>query len=722
MFHKQTKLKAVLVQLPLPEFQLKKQWGNVPLACGYLKAMCLQKGLLENADIEILDAQNSNMSGDARLAEILAAKHPDILGFSLYCWNSLRSLYIAEEVKKRLPEIKVIVGGPEVSMDTKYILDSQAIDIGCFGEGERTFAELIEQMLDSKENVENIKGVFYRQAGKPIFTPPRSETVEIADIPSPYLWGMLNPKAYGVIWIETQRGCPFRCTYCGEGSRSPRLFPAEIVEQELALAVKLGVKKIVFLDSAFNLSPNFTRFIRFIKEINKERKLTLGAAVYAESLTETTAAMLKECGIWALDIGLQTIDPLVLQNIGRHLDQERFLAGIAALRKNGLTFSISLMAGLPGQTFDSFQQTMNFLKQNEVTASVDIFPTRVLPGTRLRKEKDKYGISCLDEPPYLVRRTDTFSEEEIKGCVESCQQFEDDFKLESPLTAHLNTSYPDEKNFSFRPLADIDLTRVGYPVTKIIIELGPGQQNCDGLKLLGQKLSKQAGTPLTIWFKSENIADDVNPMISFLNSISSSNPHLAWNIFLETANEFELPLLNTVKEAIASVKHFLLKPVRIFAIFPFQGHKLNDNWLKKLSNVLYFYWYVEFNQKNNWQEKINNVFQDEHRSFLVDFSADSSIDFIAKLLKIFRDNGKNKEFLFKNYAIIRLMKKEYHWQKNQANIGEDIEEYVLQFNKEIKLTSGVLPDTESKIEKRIFQYKLLKEAFKDSCNEDTILS
>ncbi|MFH1245549.1 MAG: radical SAM protein [Candidatus Omnitrophota bacterium] len=722
MSNKQTKLKAVLVQLPFPEFKLKKQWGNVPLACGYLKAVCLQKGLLENADIEILDAQNSNMSGDARLAEILAARRPDILGFSLYCWNSMRSLYIAGEVKKRLPGLKVIVGGPEVSTDAKYIMDNQAVDIGCFGEGEWTFAELLEQMLDPKGNIENIKGIFYRRAGKTIFTPPRSETVEIADIPSPYLLGMINPKAYGVMWIETQRGCPFHCTYCGEGGRSARLFPAEMIEQELALAVELGIKKIVFLDSALNLSPHFTRFLRFIKGINKERKLTLGAAVYAESLTETTAAMFKECGVWALDIGLQTIDPLVLRNIGRHLDQEKFLSGITALRKNGLSFSISLMAGLPGQTLTSFQQTMTFLRQNELTASVDIFPTRVLPGTRLRREKGKYGIECLDAPPYLVRRTDTFSEEEIKECVESCKQFEDDFKLESPLTAYLNTGYPDINNSSLRFLADTDISAVGYPITKIIIELGANQQNCDGLRLLGQRLSKQTGTPLAVWFKSENIDEDAAPVNSFLNGISSANPHLTWNIFLETAKEFELPLLNKIKKAAAGANHFLLKPVRIFAIFPFEGHKLSANWLREVSNVLFFYWYVKFNQKNNWQKEIENVFRDEHRSFLVDFSADSGIDFIVKLLKIFRDNDKNKEFLFKNYAIIRLMGQDYHLQEKQARIGEDTEECVLQFNKEIKLTSGIFPDMESKIEKRIFQYKLLKEAFKASRNEDTILS
>ena len=84
--------------MPLPTHSLRGDWwGNVPLAAGYLRAMCYKMGLLENVDMEILDERNSNLSGDARLVDVILAKSPHILGFSLYCWNLMRSLFIAKK-------------------------------------------------------------------------------------------------------------------------------------------------------------------------------------------------------------------------------------------------------------------------------------------------------------------------------------------------------------------------------------------------------------------------------------------------------------------------------------------------------------------------------------------------------------------------------------------------------------------------------------------------
>ncbi|MFH1245268.1 MAG: radical SAM protein, partial [Candidatus Omnitrophota bacterium] len=684
-----TKLKIVLVQLPLPEFKLNKQWGNVPLACGYLKAMCHKRGLLEDADIEILDAQNSNLSGDARLAEALCAKAPDVLGFSLYCWNSMRSLSIAEKVKKRLPHLKVIVGGPEVTEDSKYILDNPVVDIGCLGEGEFAFSEYIEHILGQKQDCANIQGIFYREGRDPVFTSPRSSLKDISEIPSPYLLGLINPQDYGVMCIETQRGCRFRCAYCGEGIRPLRFFQIETIEKELELAASPGVKRIIFMESAFNLSPNFARICRSIKRINKGN-LALGAAAYAEYLTEESASMLQECGSWALDIGLQSADPVVLQNIGRRLDREKFIRGLAVLRKKNIPFSINLMAGLPGQTVKSFNQTIAFLKENELIPYANFFRTRILPGTKLSREKDKYGIKCQDEPPYFVFSTNTLSQEESRECFKPYDEDENMFDLQMPMTAHLTTDYPYADNSIPVPYPDIE--NLPYPLTKIIIELNSDRQDCHSLKLLGEKLSPQLGNPLTVWFVSENIQQDLRLSASFLQAVSLANPHLSWNIFLETGNEFNLSALAEIKESILNSHHFLVTPIRIFAVFPFRRHKLSGGWVDEFSKTVSFYWYVEFNQGNNWRKEVEDALKNEHELFLVDFAPDSSLDFIVDVLKILRDSKRSRHFLFKNYAIPRLREKDGHSPQNRMTITKDISECILRFNKGLQLISCVLPD------------------------------
>lgn len=703
-----TKLKVVLAQLPLPEFKLNKQWGNVPLACGYLKAMCHKKGLLAGADIEILDAQNSSLSGDARLVEMICAKAPDVLGFSLYCWNSMRSLSIAEKVKKRQPRLKVIAGGPEVTEDSRYILENPVVDAGCLGEGELAFSEYIEHLLGQKRDLADIQGIFYREAGAPVWTPPRLALEEINELPSPYLTGMLNPQEYGVICIETRRGCRFRCAYCGEGIRPLRFFQIETVEKELELAVGLGVKKIIFMESAFNLSPHFPRICRLIKRINKGN-LVLGAAIYAEYVTEESAAMLKECGRWALDIGLQSVDPVVLKNIGRRLNRERFIRGLSILRKRDIPFSINLMVGLPGQTAESFKRTVAFLEENELIAYANFFRTRILPGTRLSKEKDKYGISCQDEPPYFVFSTNTLSPRESRECFNLYNENENAGDLQIPMTAHLRTDYPYADNSIPAPYPDIE--NISYPLTKIIIEMDAEQQAGDSLRLLGERLSKQLGNPLTVWFVSENIQRDIGVITAFLRAASLDNPHLAWNIFLETGGEFALSAPAEIQKAVFHLRHFLLTPVKTFAIFPFRGHKLSGGWIDELSKAVSFYWYVEFNQGNHWQQEAEETLQDKHGLFLVDFAPDSSLEFIAAVLKILRDKQKSRHFLFRNYAIPRLKKEDGRPSQDKMTITKDIDECIVRFNKELRVVSSVLPDQQARINRRFFQYRLLKKAF-----------
>ncbi|MDY7031764.1 MAG: cobalamin-dependent protein, partial [Thermodesulfobacteriota bacterium] len=132
------KKKVLLVQLPMPQFAYHKLWGNIPLGGGYLKASALNAGLSDLFDIKLLEAKTSCLDSDARLIKRITSIKPDILGLTLYYWNGFRSLHIARRVKDLLPDMKVIVGGPEVTEDSEYILGDRTVDMGCIGQGERT--------------------------------------------------------------------------------------------------------------------------------------------------------------------------------------------------------------------------------------------------------------------------------------------------------------------------------------------------------------------------------------------------------------------------------------------------------------------------------------------------------------------------------------------------------------------------------------------------------
>src|SRR5262245_57453807 len=131
----QAKLRVLLMQLPVPN----NPATNVPLAAGYLKAHAHACGLLDRAEIDILPRTLADSAGDALLVEAIAARRPELLGISLYTWNSERSLAIAARVKARLPGLLIVVGGPEVQRDNDWVLRHPAVDVAVIGEGEQTF-------------------------------------------------------------------------------------------------------------------------------------------------------------------------------------------------------------------------------------------------------------------------------------------------------------------------------------------------------------------------------------------------------------------------------------------------------------------------------------------------------------------------------------------------------------------------------------------------------
>ena len=135
-----SKLGVLLVQLPVPN----NASLNTALAAGYLKAYAYSQGLSDVAEIEILARALADHAGDALLVDEITARQPDVLGLSLYTWNSERSLDIARRVKQRLPDLLVVVGGPEVQKDNLWVLEHPAIDIAVLGEGEQTFCELLQ--------------------------------------------------------------------------------------------------------------------------------------------------------------------------------------------------------------------------------------------------------------------------------------------------------------------------------------------------------------------------------------------------------------------------------------------------------------------------------------------------------------------------------------------------------------------------------------------------
>ena len=144
------KRNVLLVQLPIPPLGPAPIRGNVPLAAAYLKLFAEQRGLGHDYAIDVLPAPLANTLGDHALAAELARREPWMVGFTCYLWNIERTLWIARRLKQLRPGVRIVLGGPEITADNAWVLDTPDYDFAVVGEGEQTFANLLLALHDDE--------------------------------------------------------------------------------------------------------------------------------------------------------------------------------------------------------------------------------------------------------------------------------------------------------------------------------------------------------------------------------------------------------------------------------------------------------------------------------------------------------------------------------------------------------------------------------------------
>ena len=192
-------------------------------------------------------------------------EQPKLLFFSCYIWNRELVLETAENVKKVLPETKIWAGGPEVSWEPAgFLKENPQFDGLMRGEGEKTFAKLLQYYETGSVRLEDIPGLaFRRDAGGQEETRMISETgpallPDLDELPFVYrgLMGEEAPFENRILYYESSRGCPFGCSYClSSVEKGVRFRRIELVEAELSFFLEKKVKQVKFVDRTFNCSP-----------------------------------------------------------------------------------------------------------------------------------------------------------------------------------------------------------------------------------------------------------------------------------------------------------------------------------------------------------------------------------------------------------------------------------------------------------------------------------
>ena len=328
----------------------------------------------------------------------LFAERAEVYGFSCYIWNIEESLRLAEQLKALLPHCRIVLGGPEVSFDTERFEALPFVDTIITGEGE----EAIVTLLSLWETGGSAPRVLH---GTPDSSFSRAGIHYEVDQP-------ISPLVY----YESSRGCPFSCAFClSSATAGVRAKPAEMALFDLLEFEKFKQPLTVKLvDRTFNFDlPRAKAIWRGLADARYTKcyHFEIAAHLLDEECFEILSAF--PAGKIRLEIGLQSTNEKTLSAIARHTDAARVLAASRRLAEMGnLHVHLDLIAGLPHEDYASFARS--FDAAYFACDGLQLGFLKLLHGTRLRAEADRYGVICDTRPPYTVLQTPDCSFEELE--------------------------------------------------------------------------------------------------------------------------------------------------------------------------------------------------------------------------------------------------------------------------------------------------------------------
>lgn len=362
-----------------------------------LALRCLREPL-EGAGYQVVICEYNLRDMNATILRRLVSENANVYSFSCYIWNIASMLDIASDLKSLLPDAKIVLGGPEVSFECERF-DFDYIDYIVSGEGEDAIVnicnaikngEQIERMIyGGRPDVMNEEGILYREG---------------------------DFESGAMLYYESSRGCPYKCAYClssaYEGVR------AKSVEQTLKDLCKFEqldskIKIIKFVDRTFNFDIKRANAIWSALLEDKYTK-NYHFEVCANLLNEESFEIFKRMpkGKIQLEIGLQSTNPKTLEVISRHLDAAKIIEASKRIKEMGnIHVHLDLIAGLPYENMDSFRKSFN--DGYYACDMLQLGFLKLLYGTSLRQDAEKYGYVASKKAPYTVLKTNWMSFEEL---------------------------------------------------------------------------------------------------------------------------------------------------------------------------------------------------------------------------------------------------------------------------------------------------------------------
>lgn len=383
-----------------------------------LLAACNAKYIHSNLAVYDLKAYSSDYDKEVLLREYtinqpkdeilkdIYGSGADVVCFSCYIWNISFVRELIRDLAKILPETAFWAGGPEVSYDAEKFLTEMPEMTGVLvGEGEKTFHDLLEYYIDGKGSLGEIRGIAYRD-GEEIRHNGWRELMNLSEIP--FVYEYLEEFENRIIYYESSRGCPFSCSYCLSSiDKKLRFRDLELVKKELQFFLDYKVPQVKFVDRTFNCKHEHAMAIwKYILE-HDNGVTNFHFEVSADLLRDEEMDLMAKMrpGLIQLEIGVQSTNPETIRAIHRHMDLDKLKRCVDRVHSfRNIHQHLDLIAGLPYEDYDTFHRSFNDVYQMKPD-QLQLGFLKVLKGSLMQGEAEKYGIVHKEKEPYEVLST-----------------------------------------------------------------------------------------------------------------------------------------------------------------------------------------------------------------------------------------------------------------------------------------------------------------------------
>lgn len=325
--------------------------------------------------------------------QILAAK-PSIVGFGVYIWNIVETTNVVSLLKVIAPEIKVVLGGPEVSYESDEQAIVQAADYVLTGAADVSFYELCRDILGNNPPTQKVL---------------QSKPVPLDTLKLPYQYYSDEDLKNRLLYVEASRGCPFKCEFCLSSlDTASNPFELELFLEQMETLYQRGARNFKFIDRTFNLNIKTTMQIMqfFLDKMSDD--LFLHFEVVPDHLPRKLKELLTQFpeGSLQFEVGIQTFNPEVQTHINRKQNNPKSKENLMWLKEHtSAHIHADLIFGLPGETFDTFRESFNELylcNPHEIQLGI----LKRLKGSPIIRHTQAFDLRFNPLPPFNILSTD----------------------------------------------------------------------------------------------------------------------------------------------------------------------------------------------------------------------------------------------------------------------------------------------------------------------------